>query len=153
MCLIASGLCLYFAQQLRATSALIKPRGRRASGWSRPCLVSSSHSMRRGGSHGAHGCHGSDDTVSDSVLSLSVFMSLLYVRAHARRRLHRSLVVGTITAESAAKRGSSRLPCVSLNGPGVTLIDYVAGSSTACLAVCPHPAPQPSSPGGLLSQE
>lgn len=39
-----------------------------------------------------------------------------------------------------AKQGSSQFLRVSLSAPGVTLIDYIAESSTACLAVCPHSA-------------
>lgn len=99
--------------------------------------VCSAHSLDVQKNHGNRGCHGSDDMVSDSVLSLSVSVSLLMCAPAKERCYYRPLVVVIITAESMAKQYLSQCLRVSLSGPGVILIDYIASSSTACLALCP----------------
>lgn len=75
--------------------------------------------------------------VSDSVLSLSVSVSLLMCARAKERCYYRPLVVVIITAESMAKQCLSQFLRVSLSGPGVIMIDCIASSSTACLALCP----------------
>lgn len=115
---------------------LIRPRGRRASGWSQACLcppvIPETWRNRR-----TRRCHGSDDTVSDSVLSLSVFMSLLMCVRTRGSASTDPLLVWLNPRPNGARHGCE---CVSLTGRGVTLIDYLAGSSTACLAVLPRTA-------------